>query len=236
MANTKFTAPGLSNNDGGAVAAVLQDRLTALTDLQLTLKHVHWNVVGPHFIAVHTMLDPQAKGVRKMVDATAERIATLGASPIGTLAGLAKERSSADPYPLNRADALQHLEALDQVYDEVISGHRQAMHKLEDLDLVSQDMLIQHLEQLEQFQWFVRAHREDPSGELRSPRSSYSGSSPESSSGSGSNRSAKQGLSHSVDEIMDRPVEEEAGIDEADIDRLLDQQRSSGSGGRARRK
>lgn len=168
---TKYTAPGLSTNDGAAVATVLQDRLTELTDLQLTLKHVHWNVVGPNFIAVHKMLDPQVKGVRKMVDATAERIATLGLAPIGTLGALARERGPADEYPLARADALAHLEALDHVYERVITHHRQAMQKLEDLDLVSQDLLIQQLSDLEQYQWFVRAHREDPSGALTSPKS-----------------------------------------------------------------
>src|SRR3712207_8342276 len=40
----------------------------------LTLKHIHWNVVGPHFIAVHEMIDPQVDAVRLMVDAIAERI------------------------------------------------------------------------------------------------------------------------------------------------------------------
>jgi len=169
---TKYTAPGMSTNEGAAAASVLQDRLTELIDLQLTLKHVHWNVVGPNFIGVHEMLDKQVKGVRKMVDATAERIATLGMSPTGTLAGVARERGQAEGYPLGRADTMAHLEALDYTYSNVITNHRQAMRKLEDIDLVSQDMLIQHLEELEQYQWFVRAHREDPSGALTSPSSS----------------------------------------------------------------
>jgi DNA-binding ferritin-like protein len=43
------------------VIGLLQDRLNALNDPALTLKHVHWNVVGPNFIAVHTMLDPQLR-------------------------------------------------------------------------------------------------------------------------------------------------------------------------------
>ena len=58
-------------------------RLHALNDLQLTLKHAHWNVVGPTFIGVHTMLDPQIDGIRTMVDDIAERMATLGVSPNG---------------------------------------------------------------------------------------------------------------------------------------------------------
>ncbi|RPI04235.1 MAG: DNA starvation/stationary phase protection protein, partial [Actinobacteria bacterium] len=68
-----FAVPGLDVNASGKVAAVLQERLVALIDLALTLKHIHWNVVGPNFIAVHEMLDPQVAGVQDMVDTTAER-------------------------------------------------------------------------------------------------------------------------------------------------------------------
>src|SRR5262245_24546206 len=99
-----FTVPGLSPDDASTVADMLQDRLNSLTDLSLTLKHVHWNVVGPHFIAVHTMLDPQVDAVRLMVDHTAERIATLGHTPVGTPGALVKARTWED-YALGRADA-----------------------------------------------------------------------------------------------------------------------------------
>jgi starvation-inducible DNA-binding protein len=121
--------------------------------------------VGPHFIAVHKMLDPQVDAVRLMVDTTAERIATLGASPVGTPGALVKERHW-DDYSIGRADAMEHLGALDITYDGVITSHRQAMKQLEDLDLVTQDILIQQLADLEQFQWFVRAHLESGSGTL----------------------------------------------------------------------
>ena len=80
----KFTVPSMTIEQGAEVAGILQDRLNALNDLALTLKHIHWNVVGPHFIAVHTMLDPQVVAVREMADETAERIATLGVAPLGT--------------------------------------------------------------------------------------------------------------------------------------------------------
>ena len=51
--STRYTVPGLENDHAAEVARILQTRLHALNDLALTLNHVHWNVVGPHFVAVH---------------------------------------------------------------------------------------------------------------------------------------------------------------------------------------
>ena len=147
------------------MAKLLQDRLNALNDLALTLKHVHWNVVGPHFIAVHEMLDPQVEAVRAMVDETAERIATLGSSPVGTPGALVAARSW-DDYAIGRDNAIAHLGALDQVYAGVIADHRKAIDATEEPDPVTQDMLIGQSGQLELFHWFVRAHLESSGGEL----------------------------------------------------------------------
>ncbi len=161
----RFTIPGMSKKDGAAVAAILQDRLNALNDLALTLKHVHWNVVGPNFVAVHEMLDPQVDGVRLMVDECAERMATLGASPLGT-PGVIVEQRSWDDYSLVRASTQEHLGALDLVYAGVITDHRAAQSKTADLDPVTEDLVIGQLRQLELFHWFVRAHLENTGGSL----------------------------------------------------------------------
>ena len=160
-----YTIPGISQSDAKKVVALLQDRLNALNDLALTLKHIHWNVVGPQFIGVHTMLDPQVDAVRLMVDDLAERIAAMGASPIGTPGALVKARTW-DDYDVGRADAIAHMGALDVVYAGIIEAHRDAIEKTERLDPVTQDMLIEQAEQLEQFHWFVRAHLEDAGGQL----------------------------------------------------------------------
>jgi len=160
-----FTIPGISDSDASKLIDLLQDRLNSLNDLALTLKHVHWNVVGPHFIAVHTMLDPQVDAVRLMVDETAERIATLGGSPAGTPGRLVAARSW-DDYDVGRADALEHLAALDVVYAGIIEAHRAAISTTEEPDPVTQDMLIGQCRELEQAHWFVRAHLEDAVGSL----------------------------------------------------------------------
>jgi starvation-inducible DNA-binding protein len=162
----RYTVPGVDEGHAATVITVLQDRLTALNDLALTLKHVHWNVVGPHFIAVHTMLDPQVGAVRAMVDDVAERIATLGGSPCGTPGALVTDREWND-YSLGRADSLEHLAALDLVYTGLITDHRRAIAATETPDPVTQDLLIAQAGQLEQFHWFIRAHLENSEGRLR---------------------------------------------------------------------
>lgn len=168
MATTRdihYTTPGLSRSDAARAIALLQSRLHAMNDLHLTLKHVHWNVVGPHFIAVHEMIDPHVDEVIAMVDETAERIATLGASPKGTPGAVVDGRTW-DDYSLGRATTNEHLGALDEVYVMLIADHRKAQEAVADIDPITEDMVIGQARQLELFHWFVRAHLENSGGAL----------------------------------------------------------------------
>jgi len=160
-----YTVPGLTTKQGATVAQALQQRLNMYNDLHLTLKHVHWNVVGPHFISVHQMIDPQVEIVRGYADEVAERIATLGSAPQGTPGAIVAQRDW-DEYSIGRAGAIEHLGALDLVYQGVISSVRQVAKDVEEIDPVTNDLLIGHLHELEQFHWFVRAHLENAGGKL----------------------------------------------------------------------
>lgn len=162
---SSYTVPGLTTQEGRKVSTILQGRLHALNDLQLTLKHAHWNVVGPQFIGVHEMLDPQILQVRAMVDEVAERMAALGASPNGLPGSLVRERSW-DDYSMGRAGTSAHLAALDVVYTGLVSSHRNAIAEIGPLDPITEDMLIKETGKLEQFQWFMRAHLENGAGDL----------------------------------------------------------------------
>ncbi|MEZ7002511.1 hypothetical protein [Streptomyces sp. AD55] len=87
-------------------------RMRALGGPHLALERVQGNVVGPHFIAVHEMLDSQVGRVREVADAVAGRIAALGR---GREAGpaLVAERPW-DDCSAGRADAIATC-ALDLV-------------------------------------------------------------------------------------------------------------------------
>ena len=158
-----FTVATMNASGSGRAIDAAEDRLLSLLDLALTLKHVHWNVVGAQFIAVHQMLDPQVLAVNAMVDAVAERIATLGGSPNGLPGHLVSHRRW-DDYALARADCQSHLAALDLVYEGVVRGHRDAIDVVDGTDPVTHDLLVEQSGELEHFQWFVRAHLEDSAG------------------------------------------------------------------------
>jgi starvation-inducible DNA-binding protein len=162
---TQFTVPGLTEKQGTKIADLLQKQLSTYNDLHLTLKHVHWNVVGPNFIGVHEMIDPQVDLVRGYADEVAERIATLGGSPQGTPGSILKDRTW-DDYSVGRDTVQAHLAALDLVYNGVIEDTRKGIDETEKVDPVTQDILIGHSAELEKFQWFVRAHLENAGGGL----------------------------------------------------------------------
>ena len=162
---TEFTVPGLTDKEGLEVAEILQKQLSTYNDLHLTLKHIHWNVVGPNFIGVHTMIDPQVESVRGYADDVAERIAALGQSPKGTPGAITHDRTW-DDYSVGRDTAQAHLAALDLVYTGMLEDMRQSLTRIAEIDPVTENMLEEQMEELEKFQWFVRAHLETSGGAL----------------------------------------------------------------------
>lgn len=166
------SVPGLDADKAGTAVTALDGRLVALTDLHLTLKHIHWNVVGPNFLSVHEMLDTMVGPVREMTDEVAERMRTLGGVPVGTPAAIVAKRTWED-YGLLTESVYVHLKELDAVFDGVITDHRSAIAATGDVDPVTEDLLIAQTAKLEQFQWFVRsfferAGHEDSHGEVSS--------------------------------------------------------------------
>src|SRR5918998_523337 len=113
MAQHKYSVPGMDPANAEQVAQTLQQRLVATTDLHLTLKHVHWNVVGPNFIAVHEMIDPQVDLVREYSDAIAERLAALDVVYDGVISDHRK--------------AFEEAEELDDVTHDMLVGQSQGL-------------------------------------------------------------------------------------------------------------
>lgn len=162
----RYAPAGMDTGDAEKLGSILQERLASLVDLSLILKHVHWNVVGPGFIAVHELMDTQTDDVRTMVDEVAERISTLGGVAAGLATQVVAMRSADDDYALGRGPVMAHLGALDKVYERIGAGHREAIEQASSLDPISEDLLIAQSAKLELNHWFIRAHISDTDGRL----------------------------------------------------------------------
>ena len=153
-----YTNPGLDEETSEKIITILQNRLSNEQEAALVLKHAHWNLVGPNFIAVHEMLDPEVDSVLNQADETAERISQLGGSPMGRADDVVTNRSW-DKFELTgRKSVEEYLKALIAYYEQFIAADREAIKQLDELDVISSNIIQDHVQDLEKFLWFMRAH------------------------------------------------------------------------------
>ncbi len=139
-------------------APALQATLVELIDLSLQAKQAHWNVVGPAFKPVHEFLDELTAEYRGWYDLVAERLTAIGASPDGRSATVSGSTSLV-PIPAGPIEDQAALAAFDERVTLVASNVRNRADRIGEIDLASQDLLIEILRGLEKQRWMLRAHR-----------------------------------------------------------------------------
>ena len=72
------TANDLSKETREGVITLVNARLADVVDLKTQIKQAHWNVRGPHFIALHKPFDEIAEEIEEYTDFITERGAQLG--------------------------------------------------------------------------------------------------------------------------------------------------------------
>lgn len=136
--------------------AALQDSLVELIDLALQAKQYHWNVVGPHFRAIHLQLDEITDAVRLWYDEVAERMTALDVAPDGRTATVA----AATPLPEAGAGWQRDADTAEAMAGRlgIVAGRlRERAAAIGDSDLVSQGILVEIGAGLEKQAWMLRA-------------------------------------------------------------------------------
>jgi len=152
------TRNSLKDNARKTAIAALAARTADAIDLALALKHAHWNVRGPQFIAVHEMLDGFRTEVDGYVDTMAERIVQLGGSPQGTLQAVAGA-TSLPAYPVSATRIEGHLTAVADRLGALANAVRQDIDDVAAAgDSGSADVLTGVSRGLDKALWFVEAH------------------------------------------------------------------------------
>ncbi len=143
------------------VAVILNERLADAIDLQSQVKQAHWNVKGPHFIALHELFDKISDAILEQIDLIAERITSLGGTAEGTVAVAAK-RSKLKNYPLSITAGKDHLFYLSTqlaMFGKAVRTAIDDTAKLGDAD--SADLFTGISRDLDKYLWFLEAHLQD---------------------------------------------------------------------------
>jgi len=134
----------------------LQATLLELVDLALVGKQLHWSVVGSLFRPLHEQLDELVDSWRELADTVAERAVAIGFQPDGQAQAIV---AGGELAPVERGSITDQLvvRELARRLAEVGESARARMDRLGDMDLASQDVLIDVVRALEQQLWMIRA-------------------------------------------------------------------------------
>ena len=145
------------------VVVILNERLAEAIDLQSQVKQAHWNVKGPHFIALHELFDKISDSVLEQIDEIAERITALGGTAEGTVA-VAARRSKLKNYPLSITAGRDHLYYLSTQLAQYGKAVRGAIDDTDELgDKATADLFTGVSRAVDKYLWFIEAHLQDKS-------------------------------------------------------------------------
>jgi starvation-inducible DNA-binding protein len=146
--------PALGERQRDQVGRELQATLVELVDLSLLGKQLHWNIFGRPFKPLHEHLDQLVDSWRELSDVVAERAVALGIAPDGRAATVSGSGIAAvDAAALETDTAIQELVAR---LADVAERMRARMDRLGEVDLPSQDVLIDVVRELEKQLWMLR--------------------------------------------------------------------------------
>jgi starvation-inducible DNA-binding protein len=134
----------------------LQATLVELVELSLIGKQLHWNISGQTFKPLHEHLDELVDSWQELSDTVAERAVALGVSPDGQ-SGTVSAGSDIAPIVAGALDTDHALHELVPRVAAVAERIRGRMDRLTDLDLASQDVLIEVVRVLEKQLWMLRS-------------------------------------------------------------------------------
>jgi starvation-inducible DNA-binding protein len=147
--------PALDHHSREEAGRELQGTLVELIDLPLVGKQLHWNIFGRPFKPLHEHLDELVDCWRDLSDTVAERAVALGFTPDGQAATVSGRSgiNAVEVGPLGTDTAIREL--VTRLAD-VTERIRARMDRLGEIDLASQDVLVEVVRELEKQLWMLR--------------------------------------------------------------------------------
>ena len=159
-----------NQNGRGVSVALLEARIADGIDMGLITKQAHWNLKGPQFIGVHTMLDTFREEQDEFVDTMAERIVQLGGTAFGTVQEVAA-RTALPSYPVDIYQVSDHIHALIDRYAAVANALRKSIDEADEAgDADTADIFTEVSRGIDKQLWFLEAHTQERSASETFPR------------------------------------------------------------------
>lgn len=147
-------------------AQPLESTLVELLDLSLAAKQTHWNVNGPLFHSLHELLDEFAADYRDDADVVAERILEVGRTADGR-PQIISEAAALPELPAGLIRDRDVVNLLSDRLNTVGSRLRDRITQLDDVDLVSQDVLIDVERTVAEHLWMLREFQQQQTGSIQ---------------------------------------------------------------------
>lgn len=139
------------------VAQYLSPVVRDLVSLAVNGKQAHWHVRGHNFIGVHEFLDEVVAHAQDSADTVAERIVALGL-PVDARLGTVAEKTSTPALSAGFQKSDVTVREVVAQIDATTKTVLEAVDGLDDIDPVSQDIVIAVAQQLDKDRWFLYSH------------------------------------------------------------------------------
>lgn len=159
MTTKEFRVPAAKDdlNRASGVEQHLTPVLHDLIALGVNGKQAHWHVRGENFMGVHEFLDDVVAHAQDAADTVAERVVALGLPVDGRIGTVAKRATNPELSPGFQQSSVTVAEVVAQL-DATLATVNAAVKALDDVDLVSQDIVIAVAQQLDKDRWFLFSH------------------------------------------------------------------------------
>lgn len=140
------------------VTGLLDRAVAESIALSQQLRHAHWNVKGPQFIALHELFGKAYDEVSDMTDALAERAVTLGGTVHGTLSGVAEVSRLDQDFEADDSSGLALCRTLEKSLFTFSAQLIEALHASDETDPVTADLFNETSGEIDKLAWLIGAH------------------------------------------------------------------------------
>ena len=147
---------GLETKDMSDVINKLNDLLSSYHIFYINVRGYHWNVKGEHFFSLHVKFEELYTALQLQIDEIAERILTLGGTPLHAYSDFAQHSSIKEDK--NVFDGRKCVEGLVNGLQELIKEQREVAEAAEAVeDQGSADLVTEYVQEQEKLIWMYNA-------------------------------------------------------------------------------